>query len=305
MPRRSTWNWSSATVIAIGLWAAPAIAGAALELPSKPSGPISDLANVIDDAEEATLDAELRAYYSQTGNSVVVATVPTLQGEVASVYATKLFEAWGIGDAKMDTGVLLLVSPFGEPGERDVRIEVGYGLEGDLPDAEVSWIVNRTLIPAFQSGDISGGTVAGAREIVTAIGDVSYAPAQNGWENVASDLSGLIGFAALIFLQIVAHALSKTKSWWRGGLLGAGFGIFVAWILSLGVGALAALAVGVFTVFGLIIDLALSRAGPGIFKGGRGGSGGGFFGGSGGGSGGGFGGFGGGSSGGGGGGGRW
>lgn len=287
---------------------APSIAGAVLELPPRPSGPIADLANVIDDAVEAALDAELRAYYEQTGNSVVVATVPTLQGEVASVYATKLFAAWGIGDAAKDTGVLLLVSPFGAPGERDVRIEVGYGLEGDLPDAEVSWIVNRTLLPAYQAGDVSGGTVAGAREIVRAIGDVSYAPAGNGGVLAQSIFTtGQPFFLALvfIFLNLIARFLSKSKSWWQGGVVGAVFGALVAWRLALGIGFLAAGALGVFALFGLALDYALSKAGPGIFRGGRGGGflGGGGFGGGGGGSS--FGGFGGGSSGGGGGGGRW
>ncbi len=291
MPRRSTWSWSSAAVIAIGLLAAPALAGAALELPPKPSGPVSDLANVIDGAAEATLDAELRAYYSQTGNSVVVATVPTLQGEVASVYATKLFEAWGIGDAKMDTGVLLLVSPFGEPGERDVRIEVGYGLEGDLPDAEVSWIVNRTLIPAYQAGDVSDGTVAGAREIVKAIGDVSYAP--TGDAKLALDEDGWKVLLWIILVALIGFA--KTKRKWDGPLFGALAGGLAGWFV---VGTIAAaLAAFAGALIGLFFEFNKGGRGGGGFFGGSGG-----FGGS---SGGGFGGFGGGSSGGGGGGGRW
>lgn len=223
---------------------------------------------------------------------MVVATVPTLQGEVASVYATKLFEAWGIGDAAKDTGVLLLVSPFGGEGERDVWIEVGYGLEGDLPDAEVSWIVSRTLIPAYQSGDVSGGTVAGAQEIVKAIGEVSYAPASSGLQ-VSNDfwMFGLWGLVILI------SQLARTKRKWDAPLVGAVLGGVVGWLLD---GAIVAAAVSLFAaIVGLMFEFAPK---------GRGGRGGGFFGGRGGGfSGGGssFGGFGGGSSGGGGGGGRW
>lgn len=290
---RLTSSWSSALSLALCLLAAPATAGAALELPPRPAGPISDLANVIDDAVEATLDAELRAYYQQTGNSVVVATVPTLQGEVASVYATKLFSAWGIGDAAKDTGVLLLVSPFGGEGERDVWIEVGYGLEGDLPDAEVSWIVNRTLIPAYQAGDVSGGTVAGAREIVKAIGEVSYAPAGSGLR--VSDDVWMFGLWGLVIL--ISH-FARTKRKWDAPLVGAVVGGVAGWLLA---GALVAAAVALFaSLVGLFFE---------FMPKGRGGRGGGFFGGGsgfgGGGGGSSFGGFGGGSSGGGGGGGRW
>ncbi|HEY4507665.1 MAG TPA: TPM domain-containing protein [Candidatus Paceibacterota bacterium] len=297
MHQRSISSWRSkvrivAALCAATALAAPAIAGAALELPARPSGPIADLANVIDDDAEAALDAELRAYYQQTGNSVVVATVPTLQGEAASVYANRLFGEWGIGDAAKDTGVLLLVSPFGEPGERDVWIEVGYGLEGDLPDAEVSWIVNRTLIPAYQSADISGGTVAGAREIVKAIGDVSYAPAQESGSSMGGEFWG---FLLWMFLAALV-GFSHTKRKWDAPLFAGGVGALAGWLLW---GFFAAAAAGVvLALVGLLFEIYRAKH-PG---GHRGFWGGGFGGGSGGG---GFGGFGGGSSGGGGGGGRW
>jgi uncharacterized protein len=285
-------SWSRAT-LAVALLAAPAAAGAALELPARPSGPIYDGAAVIEDSAEAALDAELRAYYEKTGNAVVVATVPTLQGEVASVYATALFSAWGIGDAAKDTGVLLLVSPFGEEGERDVWIEVGYGLEGDLPDAEVSWIVRDTLLPAYRAGDVSGGTVAGAREIVRAIGDVSYAPAGSGSLLGSEDFMVALFWVAAMLLIGFSH----TKRKWDGPLFGAAAAGLLGWLFA-----------GVFfaallSVLGALLGVLFEYAPKG-----RGGRGGGFFGGGGGfGSGGGssFGGFGGGSSGGGGGGGRW
>lgn len=290
MRRRLTSSCGSgAVLLALALWAAPAVAGAALELPPRPAGPIADLANVIDDADEAALDAELRAYYQQTGNAVVVATVPTLQGEVASVYATKLFSAWGIGDEKKDTGVLLLVSPFGAPGERDVWIEVGYGLEGDLPDAEVSQIVNRTLIPAYQAGDVSGGTVTGAREIVKAIGDVSYAPPAS--ESVPLNEDGWKVLFSIVLIGIIRLSLTKRK--WDAPLFGAVVGGLIGWFTA-GFAAALAGAAGL-AVLGLIFEFNRGRRG-GFFGGGS------SWGGSGGSS---FGGFGGGSSGGGGGGGRW
>lgn len=301
MPRRSTSSWSRAwfnqvlAALAVYFSAAGfphAVAGAALELPARPAGPIYDGAGVIEDSAEAALDAELRAYYQQTGNAVVVATVPTLQGEAASVYATALFSAWGIGDAAKDTGALLLVSPFGAEGERDVWIEVGYGLEGDLPDAEVSWIVRDTLLPAYRAGDVSGGTVAGAREIVKAIGDVSYAPAASSTA-FDRELAEVLLWAAFAVVAIFAG----TKRKWDGPLVGSGLAALLGWVL---IGGALAVIAGVFlgAVAGFLLELWMRKAGHGSSRGG-------FWGGGSSWGGGGFGGFGGGSSGGGGGGGRW
>jgi uncharacterized protein len=153
-------------------------------------------------------------------------------------------------------------------------------------------------LPAYRAGDVSGGTVAGAREIVRAIGDVSYAPAQ-----AASDaLDAWVAIVVLILvpIQLIGPFLAKTKSWWFGGAFGAVVGAIGGFeILGTLTGALGATIA--LSTLGFLIDFVLSKLGPKVFHGG-----GRSFGGrSGGGGGGGFGGFGGGSSGGGGGGGRW
>jgi uncharacterized protein len=291
-------SWSRA-LVALTLVAAPALAGAALELPARPSGPVADLANVIEDSAESALVAELTAYFNQTGNAVVVATVPTLQGVDIETYAVELFELWQPGDAAKDTGVLLVVAP----NEREVRIETGYGLEGDLPDAEAFWIIENTILPAFREGDISGGTVSGAREIVTAIGDVSYAPAQSGPALNENMIFALVAFG-FVLLQVAARILASTKSWWLGGALGGGVGALAGWLLFGALFGVVGIAL-VLALIGLIVDFFLSKLGLSAFRGGgRGGhwGGGSSWGGGGGGS---FGGFGGGSSGGGGASGRW
>ena len=100
----------SLLVLALAFYAALA-APAHASYPERPAGPIHDGANVIPAAEEAALDSRLREYNARTGNAVIVATVPSLDGEPVERYATKLFEMWGIGGAGRDTGVLLLVAP--------------------------------------------------------------------------------------------------------------------------------------------------------------------------------------------------
>ena len=112
-------------------------------------------------AVEASLTGKLEALEAQTGRQLVVATVPSLQGYEIEDYGYQLGRAWGIGDAKADTGVLLIVAP----NERQVRIEVGYGLEPILTDALSSTILQGQVLPRFKAGEMEAGVVAGADAI--------------------------------------------------------------------------------------------------------------------------------------------
>jgi uncharacterized protein len=140
------------------LWSA--VAHAAL-LP-RPAGPVYDGAQVIPDAVEAGIDAKLRALSKETGKTLVVATVPSLDGMEVEEYAVELFETWGIGDKELDEGALILVAP----NERRTRIEVGLGSEGVLPDALAGRIIDQQMIPRFKAGDYGGG-IAAAADAVT------------------------------------------------------------------------------------------------------------------------------------------
>ena len=119
----------------------------------KPAGRISDLANVIDAGTESELDRRLDELEQQTSHEVAVVTVPSLGGTTVEDYAERLFKEWGIGQAKQDNGVLVLVAP----NEREMRIEVGYGLEGILPDGLAGEIVRDDFIPRFRNDDYNGG----------------------------------------------------------------------------------------------------------------------------------------------------
>src|SRR3546814_12759715 len=97
----------------------------------------------------------------QSGRQVVVATLADLQGYDIADYGYRLGRTWGIGQKGEDNGALLIVAP----GERTVRIEVGYGLEGILTDAMSSIIKQRAIIPHFKKDDYPGGIAAGVNEI--------------------------------------------------------------------------------------------------------------------------------------------
>lgn len=141
------------------LMAAPA---AAQEFPARPEGPVLDAAGVLPAAQEAALDQRLRAYNQETGRAIIVATVPSLGGETIEGYAVELYEQWGIGGEETDMGALLLVAPE----EREVRIEVGYGLTPYLTDVMSGRIIRNQIIPQFRQGDMAAGILAGVDGIV-------------------------------------------------------------------------------------------------------------------------------------------
>ena len=150
------------TLLLAALLALPA---AAQDLPARPEGPVYDGADMIDDAAEAQLDRQLRAYNKETGRSVVVATVPSLDGETVEGYAVDLYETWGIGGEETDEGALLLVAK----DDRKIRIEVGYGSTPTLTDAMSGRIIRNTITPAFKQGDFTGGIVAGVAQMIEAL----------------------------------------------------------------------------------------------------------------------------------------
>lgn len=176
------------------LAATPALAA----LPPRPAGAVLDQANVIPDAEEAALDAKLRAYNQATGRSVIVATVNSLDDLPIEDYAQKLSETWDIGGAKTEEGVLLLVAP----AERKLRIHAARGVQERLTDALSGRIIRDTIAPRFKTGDFGGGIAAGVDAIIAQL-DRSPADAKAVAEAAAAagrqDDGGKAGIGGVIF----------------------------------------------------------------------------------------------------------
>ena len=129
------------------------------------TGRIVDEARLIDAPTRERLESLLTQHEAKTSDQVVVATVSGLGGTSIEDYANQLFRHWKLGQAKSNNGVLLLVAP----NERRVRIEVGYGLEGQLTDAVASMIIQAAITPKFRAGDFAGGIERGAEAIVSTI----------------------------------------------------------------------------------------------------------------------------------------
>ncbi|BCA63935.1 methanol dehydrogenase [Sphingomonas sp. HMP9] len=125
------------------------------------TGFVVDSANVIPPDQEAALTRRLDDLQKATGNQLVVATVPDLEGYPIEDYGNRLLRSWGVGLKDANNGAILLVAP----NDRKVRIEVGYGLEPVLTDAFSSVVINQQILPRFKAGDISGGIVAGTNAV--------------------------------------------------------------------------------------------------------------------------------------------
>ncbi len=155
-----------ACAIGLAFWLALALpAFAELEFPPL-TGRVVDEAGLLSSNEMAQLERMLEGHENATSNQIVVVTLDSLQGRTIEEFGYQLGRAWGIGQKGRDNGALLIVAP----NEREVRIEVGYGLEGMLTDAVSSNIIHAVVLPAFRRGDMPGGIRSGAMAMVQAVG---------------------------------------------------------------------------------------------------------------------------------------
>jgi uncharacterized protein len=136
----------------------------ALDFPTL-SGRVVDEANVLDDATRTALTDKLAALETKTTDQLVVVTLKSLQGTTIEDYGYQLGRRWQIGQKGKNNGVLLIVAP----ADRAVRIEVGYGLEGDLTDAVSRLIIENGILPRFRANDVPGGVTRGVDDIISVL----------------------------------------------------------------------------------------------------------------------------------------
>jgi len=199
------------------------------------TGRVVDNANILSAATKSDLDQKLAALEAKTSRQLVVVTLPSLQGYDISDYGYQLGRAWGIGQKKLNNGVLLIIAPT----EHKARIEVGYGLEPIITDALSEVILQSSVLPKFRSGDFNGGVEAGTDALIQQLSlDTSAAEAKAAAaeSQAHSDSSGQgSGFTGLIIFLFIAFAIFRLFGGWgflpflfmgggRGGFGGGGFG---------------------------------------------------------------------------------
>lgn len=199
--------------ICLGVMLAVTAAVPALEVPYL-TGRVNDYAGMLDPEEESRIAARLEALEQTNGAQVVVLTVPSLEGEVLEDYSLRVAETWGLGDEEVDNGLLFLIAR----DDRKLRLEVGYGLEGVIPDVLAGRILRNVVQPEFRAGRFAAGIEAAVETIATAIegGDVSSLAQSSDSEEIpwpARLVMGGIFFLVVGAFSLIALASSGGVSW--------------------------------------------------------------------------------------------
>jgi len=158
------------------------------------SGRVVDETGTLTPATQERLTALLAEEEQKTGDQLVVAVVKSLQGDTIEDYSYQLGRFWGIGQKGKNNGAILLVAP----NEHKVRIEVGYGLEGTLTDAQSRVIIERAILPAFRRGDVNAGVLAGTAAILDVLGGVAEPAGQDAAPEPMQVARAIGGFGILI-----------------------------------------------------------------------------------------------------------
>ncbi|MBI1812424.1 TPM domain-containing protein [Candidatus Peregrinibacteria bacterium] len=213
-------------------------------------GFVTDRAGILTQQQKNDLEHALRAYRQQTSNEIAVVIVPKLGGEAIEDVGVQVGRAWGIGSKQKSNGILLLIAAE----ERRMTIQVGYGLEGAVPDLTAKAIIDRDITPLFRAGKYHEGILAGIDALEKNIGG-EYAPDP---EQQAKDTSGIFPFfvvVCFIILHLSASLLARSKSWWMGGIIGGVIGIILTLLYSFWI------AIPIFVLLGLLFDSIVSKTG--------------------------------------------
>lgn len=257
--------WLFALLLATGLLQAQSLA----PIP-KLDSPVVDTTGTIDSTTRQQLEAQASALRTRKGSQLQVLLVPTTSPEDIAQYATRVYDQWQLGRGKVDDGVLLVVAK----DDRRARIEVGYGLEGAIPDATAMRVIQEYLVPHFRRDDYAGGIVDATAALARLVdGEPLPAPMADTRTDGGGEGWLFALFAAFIVARMVGGMFGSAARPVRG-LAGAAAGGGIAWLLSslLLVG-------GVGAVIGLVLAMAGPGAGGFARRGGIGGLGGGGWGG--------------------------
>jgi uncharacterized protein len=201
-----------------------------VEIP-KLSSRVTDLTGTLNPYQTQALETKLAAFEAKKGSQIAVLIVPTTQPEDIAEFGIKVLDLWRIGRKGVDDGLILIIAK----NDRKLRLEVGYGLEGVIPDAIAKRIIDETITPFFKSGDLVGGINAGVDKIIGLIDGEPLPPPKRqdySQQNEGSYLFVLFGglFAGSILSTLFGRV--------TGGLIaGAGSAAIASLIMGFGFSA--------------------------------------------------------------------
>lgn len=233
----------------------------ALEVPKAPTleRPIVDQTGTLSEQQIAALASQIAEGRIKKDYQIGILVIESLEGTAIEDYSIKVARGWGIGTKDQNNGILILVAMQ----DREMRIEVGRGLEGDVTDLESGRIIRNIMRPAFRNNDYYGGISGAVREIQNNVEGVPTAASQ---QNSSSNDGGGSSIGELIFagavvgislLSWLVSMLARTKSWWLGGVLGGIAGLILMLIMQFAV--LSVIGFAFITLFGFVFDYLVSK----------------------------------------------
>ena len=226
---------------------------------------VTDLTQMLSIEQKSQLEAKLTSFEQQKGSQIAVLIVPTTQPEDIAQFSIRVLDAWKLGRAKQDDGILVLVAK----DDHKMRIEIGYGLEGAIPDLTAKRIVSEIMSPSFKQGDFYGG-INNAVDKLIGLVNGEQLPAPGSPKANGRDFESML--PVLLFGGLILGGLLRAMfgNFFGGTLTGGAIGIF-AWVL--GGGILAAALFGIVAFFITLIGVSglgqLGGIGGGGFGGGR------------------------------------
>ncbi|MGH8696047.1 MAG: TPM domain-containing protein, partial [Burkholderiales bacterium] len=226
---------------------------------------VNDLTGTLTAQQAADLERQLAAFEARKGSQIAVLIVPTTQPEAIEQYAIRVADQWKVGRKNVDDGLIVVVAK----GDRKLRIEVGYGLEGAVPDAIASRVIREVIAPRFQADDYYGGLDAGTKALMRLVeGEQLPAPS---WPPPGAgprpDLESLL-VTLLVVIVVAGSILTKVLGRFAGS---AATGGVAGWLVKFIVGSMAAGVVAGLLAF--VFTLLIGAVGRGVAGGRRGGSG--------------------------------
>ena len=207
------------------------MAQARLEVP-RLQAPVNDLAGILSSQAISKIDSLIRSAKAQSGTQITVLIVPSLEGDTIEEASIRITDQWKLGEAKTDRGVLFLIAMK----DRQLRIEVGQGLEGDLPDAFAKRIIDR-VVPYMRSGSYDAAILTGVLGILEKTDpklSVTEQVDEPGPSN--SSVMTIAIFILIISFSILSRIFGRHRFWgggprgpWGGGSSGWGGGGFSGW----------------------------------------------------------------------------
>lgn len=220
----------SAAGLALALLLVSASSTWSAEVPAL-RGRINDYAQVLSRDLAQNLENQLEQFEKETGHQVALLTVPSLAGEDIEGFSIRVAETWKIGQKGFDNGVIFVIAPQ----DRQLRLEVGYGLEGVLPDAVANRIIRDIVVPRFRENDYEGGITSGLDAVLKTIRGEPL-PEAARQKSRGNNPAPALSIPLILFLLFLAGALSgrrRTGAWmtrgrhhpfgWGGGFGGGGF----------------------------------------------------------------------------------